>query len=403
MTEFAPLEVTPFGYLVRESVPNPVSDKGNVSRPYIPPVAISLDVSGLRRLELSASEVTGAVGDSITVLPIVVAMAALTEISLPHVLLAFGVFQIVWGVRYGLPVSVEPMKALAALAIAGALSYAELALAGLVLGVVLLGIGTTGALAEVERWIGEPVIRGVQFAVALLLLETGAGLALEDLTLAAAAAVIALVAIALGRRRASALVVLFVGMALALATAGVPSPRLPGAPPLPAITEALTWRTADGVFAQLAMTIGNAALATSLLFSDLFDREVPADDLSTSMGVTNLLAVPAGGIPMCHGCDGVAGKYEFGARTGGANLVLGVGYLALVPFASAAFLGAFPIAMLGVLLVMIAVSLGASVRSSSNLALSVSIGLLALVWNLGAAFVLGIVVHLAIERARRGV
>lgn len=403
MTEFELLEVTPFGYAVREFVPNPISDKGNASRSYIPPVVISLDVSGLRRLELSASEVTGAVGDSITVLPIVVAMAALTEISLPHVLLAFGVFQIVWGVRYGLPISVEPMKALAALAIAGALSYAELALAGLVLGVVLLGIGTTGALAEVERWIGEPVIRGVQFAVALLLLETGAGLALEDLTLAAAAAVIALVAIALGRRRASALVVLFVGMALALATAGVPSPRFPGAPPLPAITEAFTWRTADGVFAQLAMTIGNAALATSLLFSDLFDREVPADKLSTSMGVTNLLAVPAGGIPMCHGCDGVAGKYEFGARTGGANLVLGVGYLALVPFASAAFLGAFPIAMLGVLLVMIAVSLGASVRSSSNLALSVSIGLLALVWNLGAAFVLGIVVHLAIERARRGV
>lgn len=365
-------------------------------------MAISFAISDARRVELSAGEVTGAVGDSITALPIVVAMAALTDVSLPHVLLAFGVFQIVWGVRYGLPISVEPMKALAALAIAGALNYAELALAGLVLGVVLLGIGAAGALTRVERWIGEPVIRGVQFAVALLLLETGAGLALEDLALAAAAAVIALVAIALGRKQASALVVLLVGVAITLATAGVPSPQLLGAPPLPPISEAFTWRTADGVFAQLAMTIGNAALATSLLFSDLLDREISADQLSTSMGATNLLAVPLGGIPMCHGCDGVTGKFEFGARTGGANVVLGVGYLALVPFASAAFLGAFPIAMLGVLLAMVAVSLGAGVRRSSNLALSASIGLLALVLNLGVAFALGVVVHLAIERTRRG-
>ncbi len=365
-------------------------------------MAVSLRVSGDRRLEFSASEVTGAVGDSLTVLPIVVALAMLTDVSLPHALIGFGVFQVVWGVRYGLPVSVEPMKALAALAIAGALTYAELALAGLVLGAVLLAIGTTGALAAVERWIGEPVIRGVQFAVGLLLLETGLGLAAEDLTLAVAATGIALAAVVLGFKRSSALIVLFVGAAVAVARAGVPAAQLPGAPPTPALSEALTWRAADGIVAQLAMTIGNAALATSLLFSDLFDREVSADRLSTSMGATNLLAIPAGAIPMCHGCDGVAGKYEFGARTGGANVVLGVGYLALVPFATVAFLGAFPLSMLGVLLAMVALSLGASVRQSSNLALSVSIGLLALVWNLGVAFVLGVFVHLAIERAKRG-
>ncbi len=58
-------------------------------------MAISFAISDVRRIELSAVEVTGAVGDSITVLPIVVAMAALTDVSLPHVLLAFGVFQIV--------------------------------------------------------------------------------------------------------------------------------------------------------------------------------------------------------------------------------------------------------------------------------------------------------------------
>lgn len=73
--------------------------------------------------------------------PLIVALGLLTGISLPHVLVAFGIFQIVWGVVYGLPISVKAMKALAALAIAGSLTYAELALAGLMLGVVLIGMG----------------------------------------------------------------------------------------------------------------------------------------------------------------------------------------------------------------------------------------------------------------------
>ncbi len=63
-------------------------------------------------LEFSASELAGALGDSVTVLPLLVALGATTSVSLPHVLVGFGVFQIVWGVYYGLPLSVEPMKAL---------------------------------------------------------------------------------------------------------------------------------------------------------------------------------------------------------------------------------------------------------------------------------------------------
>jgi len=357
-------------------------------------MGVSTGLVATDRLRFDTNEVTGAVGDSLTVLPIVVSLALLTDVSLPHVLLAFGVFQAVWGVRYGLPVSVEPMKALAALAIAGAVSYAELALAGLVLGVLLLAIGLAGALAAVERWVGEPVVRGVQLAVGLLLFETGVGLAAGGPLLAGAGLVVALVVALLGYRHASALAVLVVGVGVAVAGAGVPVPRWPGLPPSPALAGTLTRSAAEGVVAQLAMTIGNAALATSLLFSDLFDAEVSPDDLSTSMGVTNLLAIPAGGIPMCHGCDGLAGKYEFGARTGGANVILGVAYVAASFVATAALLEAFPVAMLGVLLALVAVSLAGSVRDSSNLPLTVGIGALASLTNLGVAFVLGVVVDL---------
>ena len=360
-----------------------------------------VDKTRRRGVEFGPGAVTGAIGDSITVVPLVVALSLLTGVSLPHALAGFGVFQVVWGVRYGLPVSVEPMKALAALAIAGALTYAELALAGLVLGVFLLAVGLTGTLARVERWIGEPVIRGVQFAVGLILLRTGIDLALGDPVLAAVGVGIAALAALAGHPKASALAVAVAGVVIALVTAGIPAPQWPGAPPTPslsAFSAAATRRTADGVVAQLAMTIGNAALATSLLFADLFDAEVTPDELSASMGATNLIAVPLGAIPMCHGCDGVAGKHAFGARTGGANVVLGAGYFLAVPFATPALLGAFPVAMLGALLAIVAVSLARNAVDSENVALSVAIGLAALATNLGVAFLLGIVAHLAWER-----
>jgi len=57
--------------------------------------------------------------------------------------------------------------------------------------------------------------------------------------------------------------------------------------------------------------------------------------------------------------------------------------------------------MLGALLAIVAVSLARNALDSENVALSVAIGLVALATNLGAAFLLGIVAHLAWERVRK--
>jgi hypothetical protein len=54
-------------------------------------------------LALGWNEHTGTVGDSVTVLPIVVAVAALTELSPGGMLLLFGGFQVVRGPSCGVP------------------------------------------------------------------------------------------------------------------------------------------------------------------------------------------------------------------------------------------------------------------------------------------------------------
>ncbi|MFB6121871.1 MAG: putative sulfate/molybdate transporter [Haloferacaceae archaeon] len=347
-----------------------------------------------QRVEFSGGEVTGALGDSITVLPVVVALGALTPLSVPHVLLWFGVFQVLWGVVYGLPLSVEPMKALAGLTIAGVLSYGELVAAGLLAGVVLLLAGRTNALARIERIVGDAVVRGIQLAVALLLAQAGVDLGLADPSLAVGAGVVALAFVAAGRTGTGGLAVLGAGLALGVSTAGLPTPALPGVPPV--TPPALTADAFSGAAAQLAMTVGNAAVATSLLCADLFDADVDPDDLATSMGAMTLCAVPLGGLPMCHGSGGLAGKYAFGARTGGANVVLGALYLlaALV----AGVVVAFPTAVLGVLLLLVAVQLGESARRTESLPVTVGVGVVGLLVNVGVAFVLGAGVHWYLDR-----
>ena len=352
-------------------------------------------------VEMATHELTGALGDSVTVLPVVVAVAALTDLLLPRLLLGFAIFQIVWGVYYGVPISVEPMKALAALVIAGGLTAAELGVAGLAAGGVLLLVGTTGTLSRIETYLGRPVIRGVQVAVGLVLLETGIELSLDGPGYAIIALGVVGVSVVAGRRRLSALVVLAVGAAVAVTTAGVPEPQLPAiGVGLPSAT-AVSGDAVGATVAQVAMTVGNAAVATSLLLSDYYGTDISPDDLASSMGVMNLLAVPFGALPMCHGSGGVAGKYAFGARTAGANLILGVLFGA-VAVVGVGVVAAFPLSMLGVILAVIAIELCRAGLDTDDRTLAIGIGILGVVTNVGIAFVVGIVAHLLRTRFSDG-
>lgn len=354
----------------------------------------SLPHRGARDLDFAWNEFTGAVGDSVTVLPIVVAIAVLTDLSLAIMLIWFGIFQIVWGLYYGVPISIEPMKALAALILAGTISTGEFLAAGLLLGVILVVVGVSRTLTRIERYIGEPVVRGIQFGVALVLFETGVQLGLEDLLLAGFAAVLALVVISGGYGDVSAILVLVFGGLLALSQTGIPTPTVPTPAGIGYLGKGdFTVPTIEAAVAQMGMTIGNAALATSVLLADYFDRDVSPDELAGSMGIMNLLAVPLGGLPMCHGSGGVAGKYTFGARTAGANVILGIGYLLVAIFA-VELVTTYPVAVLGVILVIIAAQLGwTSVQKTDEYLLVLGVGALGILVNLGIAFVVGIVAY----------
>ena len=342
-------------------------------------------------LKFSGNEITGALGDSVTVLPIVVAIAVLTKLSLTSMLLWFGGFQIIWGLYYGVPLSVEPMKALAGLLLAGAMTAGEFLVAGLIAGIVLLGIGVTDSISRIDDYVGEPVIRGVQLAVALILARTGIDLGLATPGLAVAGVLIAVVVIAVGYWNLTAMVVLVVGALVVGIQQGFPAWTVPTVTLLPLGVEDLSATAIEGAIAQLAMTIGNAAIATALLVDDFFDRSISPDELTTSMGAMNLLAPLLGGIPMCHGSGGVAGKYAFGARSPMSNVILGIVYIGLGVLA-VHLLVAYPKAMLGVILVLVALELGRASLRTDRYLLALLVGFLGALTNVGLALVVGIAV-----------
>ena len=107
---------------------------------------------------------------------------------------------------------------------------------------------------------------------------------------------------------------------------------------------------------------------------------------------------------MCHGAGGMAGHVAFGARTGGALIILGALLLVLAIFFSSsidALFRLFPAAILGVILFLAGaqLALGASEFSKDKHERFVTLLTAAFaMWDVGAAFVVGIVAMYLVKR-----
>ena len=318
-----------------------------------------------KRLSFNRNEAGGALGDLGTFVPLLVGMVSLCGLQLGPALFTSGLMNVLSGIAFGIPMPVQPMKAIAAVAIDEGLNEAQILTAGIATGAVILLMGVTGLIDWLARHLPKSLVRGLQLALGLKLLTKGiamiAGtnvlLGWDSIGLGIGAALLILGLYA-SRRYPSALIVFGVGLlALLLARPGVTAELTLGTRwYLPDLTRWTDWQSGllRGAVPQIPLTILNSVIAVCALSFDLFpQRGAPPRRVAISVGLMNLFVCPLGGMPVCHGAGGLAAQYRFGARTGGAVLMLGVAKMVLaLSFGTslAVILQAYPQSVLGALL-----------------------------------------------------
>ena len=329
------------------------------------------------------------------------------------VLFAFGTAMLVCGVVYRTPIPVQPMKAAGAIATTQAaqtlvLTPATVHGASLVTGLFWLVLGLTGTANRVTNLVKRPIVIGIVLGLGFGFMIEGAKMMSQNWWIGGVALFGTL--ILLSNRVIPAMLVLLVFGAVYGVFA---DPTLLDAlrtvqlePRWPTIALAgLTWNdlVVGAVFLalpQIPLTLGNAVIAIKEENNRLFpNRPVTEGKIATSTGLMNILSAGVGGVPMCHGAGGMAGHVQFGARTGGAVVILGVVLLLTAIFFSGSvgtLLRLFPPSVLGVILFLTGaqLALGSCDISEDKGERFVTLITAALaIWNVGIAFAVGMAAY----------
>jgi MFS superfamily sulfate permease-like transporter len=383
-----------------------------------PVASAPASTAGGRRGWFAPAEWSGAFGDLGTLVPFLLAYIAVMKIDPTGILLTFGIAMIVVGAVYRTPFPVQPMKAVGSVAAthtaAGvALTAGTFHLAALLTGLVWLAIGASGAAQRLTRLVSPAVCFGVVLGLGMALMLEAVRMMTANWWIAAPA--LAGTFVLLSRRRFPVMLLLLaVGASIALLQRPELAVALANAPigfRLPALTlGAVEWSHVVVamivlVLPQLPLTFGNAVVAIVEENNRLFpEHAITEKRVAISTGLMNLFAGSLGGVPMCHGAGGMAGHVRFGARTGGAPVILGM----LLVVAGLFFAGAvetglalFPAPILGVILFVAGSQLALGVcdgwqKKDDRFVLIVVAALS--IWNVGVAFLFGIATQWLLRR-----
>eukprot|EP00258_Populus_trichocarpa_P006127 XP_002309582.3 molybdate transporter 1 [Populus trichocarpa] len=406
------------------------------------------------------AELNGAMGDLGTYIPIVLALTLSVDLNLGTTLIFTGIYNILTGAIYGVPMPVQPMKSIAAVAISNSAEFGvpEIMAAGICTGGILLLLGVTGLMQLVYKLIPLPVVRGIQLSQGLSFAMTAVKyirkvqdfsksksggdrhwLGVDGLVLAIVCACFVIVVNGAGeegnterdgddinldgrdqrpKRRGprqivaslpSAFMVFLLGVILAfIRRPGVVRGFKFGPSSIEVVKISKhAWKQGfiKGTIPQLPLSVLNSVIAVCKLSSDLFPgKDFSASSVSVSVGLMNIVGCWFGAMPCCHGAGGLAGQYKFGGRSGGCVALLGAAkmLLGLVLGSSLVMvLKQFPVGVLGVLLLFAGIELALASRDMNTKEESFVMLICAAVSLVGSSaslgFVCGMIVHVLLH------
>ncbi|XP_014504171.1 molybdate transporter 1-like [Vigna radiata var. radiata] len=373
------------------------------------------------------AELNGAIGDLGTYIPIVLSLTLSRNLNLGTTLIFTGIYNILTGAIYGVPMPVQPMKSIAAEALKDdSFGVPEIMAAGILTGGVLMVLGVTRLMQLVYTLIPISVVRGIQLAQGLSFALTAVKyirkaqdlpkskalgdrnwLGLDGLILA----IVCLCFIVIvngdkdddgcesggdnlgsqkrveedGRNRRSRVrsvvfslpsgfIVFVLGVVLAFARRPEMVHEIKFGPSSMEVVKLSkhAWKKGfvKGTIPQLPLSILNSVIGVCKLSKDLFpEKDFSATSLSVSVGLMNLVGSWFGAMPCCHGAGGLAGQYKFGGRSGGCVAILGGAKLVLglvLGSSLAHILRQFPVGILGVLLLFAGIELATCCRDINS-------------------------------------
>jgi len=274
------------------------------------------------------TESSAAFADLGTFLPLVVGLIVLAGVDPIGLLYGFGLFALGTALFYRRPIPVQPMKATAAMAVAGMIGTEVLIATGMLLGLTLIILSQTELTLKLKRLIPPTILHGMRAALALTLIANAYAIGVISLYWTAALLILLIGLQFTVLRALSGLLILALGWA-ALGSTQMPAATMDAIslpelqiPQLTAFASALEL----AYLPQLALTLTNALILTAVIAQDYFpnDRK-PANEkrLALSSGVANFLLAPFGAIPMCHGAGGLSAHHAMGSRTGWSIAIFG--------------------------------------------------------------------------------
>lgn len=358
-------------------------------------------------------EWAGAFGDIGTLIPFVVAYITIVKMPPLGLLFMFGIALMTSGLYYRTPLPIQPMKAIGAAAIAGGISPAAVYGAGLTTGLFWLLAGATGIIRPIAKLATKPVVRGIMLGLGLTFMVDGINRMKTAPVLAGCALVITYILLT-NPKIPAMFMLLIIGVVSAVIMNPEFMPELAKIRidfKLPVFSiPMISWNdlvTGTLLFTipQIPLTLGNAVIAITAENNELFpDRQVTEKKISISQGIMNLVSPLFGGIPMCHGAGGMAGHVRFGAKTGGALVILGAILIVIALFFSESvsiIFKIFPNAILGVILFFAGSELAIVVKDIGDKKADFYVMLIVAafaMWNMGVAFLVGVIMDNSLKR-----
>lgn len=371
----------------------------------------------------SLKEISASLADTGTFIPITLAMSKVGSINISSTFFWAGLYNLILGGLYDLPMVVQPQKTIAALDIRGELDTRSVMTAGFLTGSITSFLAFTGLLQRIVIIVPRHLISVIQMSQGLIFVTQGLKSVINVNNWIGVDSYLTSIFVGIfilftwlpwkdkKIRRISeniptSLILFIVGLIMAGSTYKASTGYYIINPFINAyigLSGIDFYEGFKATFTQLPLTLLNSVISTVDLSHSLFsENKLSIENISYTVGLFNSVGIWFGGSPTCIGCGGLASSYKFGGRTGLTPIFTGIFYILIsILFGSILLdlMSSFPNSILGILLMVsggeLAVA-GSTKLKDNYLDYCICIGI-CLQTNIYTGFLVGIIIHLLRE------